>query len=72
MDRRELEGDFFDAFGDSHVDWDNDPEAQILKVRVSWIQMGQKRTERQKIFRKMTLDHPTSVSPSAVTKSLLF
>ena len=28
MDRCELEGDFFDAFGDSDVDWDDEPEAQ--------------------------------------------
>ena len=28
MDRHELEGDLFDAFGDSDVDWNDELEAQ--------------------------------------------
>ena len=72
MDRRELEGIF--SMRLVTVMWIGmmSLKPNILKVRGSWIRTGQKRTERQKMFRRMTLDRPTSVSPSAVTNRLLF
>ena len=35
MDRGELEGDIFDSFDDSDMDWDDELEAKILRVRLS-------------------------------------